>query len=220
MIQPHPSAPDGTVITLSSYSPTTFCSVGRESSTILCRNSAPLVAFAYGLLQRDIPCIILGRDIGKALTDLVKKMRAVGLADLRDKLGVWVARESSKAESEGRDPERITDQYACLMFFIRNLDEMSQTIESLVAKIDLMFTDEATASGRIILSTVHKAKGLEYDTVFILDRHLIPSKYAKRPEQQRQERNLMYVAITRARLHLRYITSDCWKASTLKEETL
>lgn len=204
----------GSVLTFPSYDATTFAS---RDSVILCRNSAPCVTFAYGLLQRDIPCIILGRDIGKALTDLVKKMRAVNLEDLREKLGAWNVREADRAEAEGRDPERITDQYMCLMFFIRNLDEDSRTIDSLVAKIDLMFTDTATTSGRIVLSTIHKAKGLEYDTVFILDRHLIPSKYAKRPEQVRQERNLMYVAITRAKLDLRYITSDCWKPTTQHE---
>lgn len=207
MIQPHPDAPVGSVLTLPVYDTSTFSS---PSSAILCRNAAPCVSFAYGLLQRDIPCIILGRDIGKALADLVKKMRAVGLNDLQDKLRVWVEREAARAETENRDPERVYDAHNCLMFFIRNLDEDSQSIASLLAKIDLMFTDSASA-GRIVLSTIHKAKGLEYDTVFILDRHLIPSKYAKREEQKRQEKNLMYVAITRAKLHLRYITSDCWK---------
>jgi DNA helicase-2/ATP-dependent DNA helicase PcrA len=209
MITSHPTSPDGLVATLGTYTPRTF---QRPSPcAILCRNTAPLVAFAYGLLKQDIPCTILGRDIGAQLAAVVKKQRATSLEDLREKLGVWSAREAARAEAEGRSPERIADQYSCLMFFIRSLDEDSRSIASLLAKIDLMFTDTATARDRVVLSTVHKAKGLEYHTVFILDRSkYMPSRYAKLPWQQEQEKNLIYVAITRAQHTLYYITSDCW----------
>jgi superfamily I DNA/RNA helicase len=209
MITSHPSSADGLSATLSTYTASTF--QRPEPCAILCRNTAPLVAFAYGLLKQDIPCTILGRDIGAQLAAVVKKQRATSLEDLREKLGVWSAREAARAEAEGRSPERIADQYSCLMFFIRSLDEDSRSIASLLAKIDLMFTDTATARDRVVLSTVHKAKGLEYHTVFILDRgKYMPSRYAKLPWQQEQEKNLIYVAITRAQHTLYYITSDCW----------
>lgn len=211
MIQSHPDAPQGSVTTLPTYVARDFVA----GSAILCRVTAPLVAFAYGLLQRDVPCKILGRDIGAQLAGVVKKMRATSLEDLREKLGMWATREASKAESEGRNPERINDQYDCLMFFIHSLDEDSRTVDSLLAKIALMFTEEGSNAGRVTLSTVHKAKGLEYDTIYILDKSkYMPSRYAKQPWQQVQERNLIYVAVTRARLHLIYINSDCWKTET------
>jgi DNA helicase-2/ATP-dependent DNA helicase PcrA len=77
-----------------------------------------------------------------------------------------------------------------------------------------MFTDESNGASlsRVTLSTVHKAKGLEFPTVFILDfDKYMPSKYAKRPWQIVQETNLIYVAITRAMERLVYINSDSWK---------
>lgn len=208
MITSHPNAPEGLVQTLDTYTPSVF----TTPSIILCRNTAPLVGMAYSLLQRDIPCTVLGRDIGTQLITVVRKMRATSLEDLRLKLDVWCERETSYAEGVGKSPERVQDQFSCLVFFIRSLDEDSQTVPDLIARIELLFSDDAGAQSRkVILSTIHKAKGLEYPTVFILDRNLCPSRYARLPWQKEQEKNLMFVAITRSMDKLFYISSDCWK---------
>jgi hypothetical protein len=50
-IEPHPDAKDGLVQSLPSYDTATF----TPGSVILCRLNAPLVAFAYALIQRDVP---------------------------------------------------------------------------------------------------------------------------------------------------------------------
>lgn len=208
-IQPHPDAPEGLVSTLLQYEEQTF----HPGSLILCRNTAPLVAFAYQLLLRDVPCKILGRDIGAQLSSLVKKMRPINLDDLESKLDTWCARESAKAIAELRDPERINDQYECVIFFINSLDEASRTVDSLLAKIELMFTDDRNGESyrRVTLSTIHKAKGLEFPTVFLLNRDLLPSRFAKQEWQVRQEYNLLYVAVTRSKDKFYYIKSDNWK---------
>jgi DNA helicase-2/ATP-dependent DNA helicase PcrA len=209
-ILPHPDAPEGEVRTLSRYVPSDF----TAGSLILCRNTAPLVAFAYGLLRRDIPCKILGRDIGAQLSSLVKKMRPINLQDLEEKLKVWRDREVEKCLRDDISPDRIYDQYECLCFFISSLDEDSRSVDSLLAKIELMFTDDTngSSSSRVTLSTVHKAKGLEFPTVFLLDKEkYMPSRFAKQPWQIRQEYNLLYVAVTRAMEKLIYISSDSWK---------
>ena len=70
--------------------------------------------------------------------------------------------------------------------------------------------DASADQGVVEVMTIHKSKGLEWDTVFILDPQLMPSKWAKLPWQQQQEKNLQYVAVTRAKLHLKYITSNSW----------
>ena len=67
-------------------------------------------------------------------------------------------------------------------------------------KIKTIFTDEIQG---IVLSTVHKIKGLEADRVFIIRPDLLPMQTAK-PWQYAQEKNLEYVAITRSRLELIY----------------
>lgn len=209
MILPSPTAPLGSVRHLSSYTPSLF----PLGSAILCRNTAPLVSFAYALLHRDVPCRILGRDIGTQLSTIVKKMYATDLSDLLSRLYIWHARETEIALSSNRSPERVDDQYQCLVFFIDSLDENSRRVSDLLAKIDLMFTDDQQGTeSRITLSTIHKAKGQEFPTVFLLDKEkYMPSKYATQPWQRVQEKNLLYVAITRAQENLFYIQSGCWK---------
>lgn len=203
MIQSHPDAPEGVVKRLGTYKATDF----PARSAVLCRNTAPLIGLAYSLLKRDVPARILGRDIGASLSNVVKKMRAgESLPLLVEKLRLWKDSELTAALSKGRDPERIEDQHACLTMFISNLDQDSQTVSDLLAKIDLMFEDKELP-GRITLCTIHRAKGLEWPTVFILDPSLMPSKFATRPWQLIQERNLHYVAVTRAQDSLIYINS-------------
>ncbi len=209
MFEAHPSNPEGEVKRLGSYAASDF----PVGSAILCRNTAPVVAFAYALLQRDVPCKILGRDIGAQLTALVKKLRPINLDDFFRKLEIWRAREVARAVAEDRSPERIEDQAQCLRFFADGLDEDSRSVDSLLAKIDRMFTDAANGESarRVTLSTIHKAKGLEFPTVFLLDWELLPSRYAKQDWQRLQEKNLQYVAITRAMETLVYVSSGCWK---------
>ena len=65
--------------------------------------------------------------------------------------------------------------------------------------------DENDGEGRITLSTVHSAKGLEWNAVLIIDlvEDRFPSRHAlARPEDFEEERRLMYVACTRARQNL------------------
>ena len=60
-------------------------------------------------------------------------------------------------------------------------------------------TPDGTRPRNLTLSTVHKAKGREWDRVYLLGRNkFMPSKWARQEWQYQQELNLMYVAVTRA----------------------
>lgn len=62
--------------------------------------------------------------------------------------------------------------------------------------------DEQTDA--VMLSTMHGAKGLEYDTVFIMDvvEDFMPYKKAVKSSDIAEERRMLYVAMTRAQNHL------------------
>ena len=65
--------------------------------------------------------------------------------------------------------------------------------------------DEFDEAGRVVRSTIHSSKGLEWDAVILLDlvEDRFPSRHALvRPEDFEEERRLMYVACTRARENL------------------
>ena len=82
-------------------------------------------------------------------------------------------------------------------------------VEALKTLISNIFSDDIKG---IMLSTIHKAKGLENDRIMFLCPELIPSKYATTDWMFEQEMNLKYVAITRAKKDLIYISGETFKS--------
>ncbi|MDR3202285.1 MAG: ATP-dependent DNA helicase UvrD2, partial [Bifidobacteriaceae bacterium] len=79
------------------------------------------------------------------------------------------------------------------------------TLEALVAAIaEREAFDHAPSAAGVTLASLHAAKGLEWDTVFLagLSDGLVPISLAEGPEQIEEERRLLYVGITRARERL------------------
>lgn len=88
----------------------------------------------------------------------------------------------------------LEDKVNALLF----LAKLSSNIDDLKSKINTIFTDNVKG---VVLSTIHKAKGLEADRVFIIRPDLIPLPNT-RGWQLNQEKNLEYVAYTRAKKEL------------------
>jgi superfamily I DNA/RNA helicase len=79
--------------------------------------------------------------------------------------------------------------------------EGKDQLEDLYAVIDDLFADGVT--GMLVLSTIHKSKGREWERVYWLNRAgTCPSKWATQAWQRNQEDNLCYVAATRAKAEL------------------
>lgn len=203
-IEPFEGSPEGLVETPACWDMRAF----RSQDAILCRLNAPLVTLAFTLIRNKVPCRIAGRDIASGLTSLVKRMKALSITDLTDKLKRYYAREVVKANGDAGKLSRVQDRLDTIHVFIDELG-MDDTVDTLIGSIEGMFSDMAGGSGLLTLSTVHKAKGLEWDTVYILDADkFMPLPWAKDGWQRDQEYNLCYVAATRAKRTLRYITSE------------
>jgi DNA helicase-2/ATP-dependent DNA helicase PcrA len=84
------------------------------------------------------------------------------------------------------------------------------TLDAVLAEIDRRRASETTAStDGVNLLTYHRAKGLEWDAVYLpsLDEGTLPIRQAKEDEEVAEERRLLYVGITRAR---RFLTLSSW----------
>jgi len=189
-----PTAIEGSVDTLTL--PEALKVLGPHDA-ILCRQTRPLISLAFTLIAAGTGCAILGRDIAKGLVDLIKKRKASGIDALTSKLEAFRDREVARFLAKGEEgkAESITDRVGCVLTVIEHLAEDERTVPKLVLKLESMFTD---TNGVLLLSTVHKAKGREWDNVAILEPELMPSKWARQDWQYQQELNLMYVAWTRA----------------------
>ena len=81
------------------------------------------------------------------------------------------------------------------------------TTDELIAKIHIIFTGEK--ENAIQMSTIHKAKGLEAENVYILAPSLLFNpQFAKTKWEIESEKNLAYVAITRASYSLNFIKEE------------
>lgn len=178
-----------------------------DNDAILSRTTAPIISLAYKLIGRGVGARVLGREIGQGLITLIKKMKARDLNHLQTKLEGYLSRETEKYLAKKREDmaQGVEDKVQSIYAAIDALDEESQSIDGLIRRIEYIF--DPSRKG-VTLSTVHKAKGQEWNRVFILDRQNMPSKWARQEWQMNQETNLIYVAYTRAKVELFFITSD------------
>lgn len=170
---------------------------------VLCRNNKPLVALAFELLRAGKGCHVEGRDIGKSLESLVTKWRGVVTTrELTIRLEDYRAREMAKyvERDAGYQVEALNDRIETLYIIMEGCD----TVDQVRRRIGELFQDSSgNGSGTIMLSTIHKAKGREWQRVFVLGwGEYMPSKYARQPWQKEAERCLQYVAVTRTRRDL------------------
>jgi superfamily I DNA/RNA helicase len=164
---------------------------------------------AFSLIRKGIACRIEGKDIGAGLVALAQKWKVQDLNKLSERLVSFRNREVSKLLEKGQETkaEQVEDKVDTLLVLLARCKEQNKhNVFDLVSLIKSMFSDsddKFTNKNLVTLSSVHKSKGLEWNRVFLLGREqFMPSKYAKKQWQKDQERNLIYVAVTRAMTEL------------------
>lgn len=193
---------------------------------VLSRTNAPLVSVALGLIREGKRTIIAGRGFGEGLVKLVEQLAtgpaASSLPKFLAKLTQWVEREVLRATEAKADGK--VDQVYDKAETIEALAEGATGVNELKVRINKMFGESEDMGNEIVCSSVHKAKGLEARRVWVLQETLMPSvicKHCKRrplkcscgsggyeadPAAVLEEQNIAYVAVTRAREELVYVT--------------
>jgi DNA helicase-2/ATP-dependent DNA helicase PcrA len=104
----------------------------------------------------------------------------------------------------------VRDRWESLAALVRLAEDFVRarpqaTLADLVTELDeRAAAQHAPTVQGVTLASLHSAKGLEWDAVFLvgLTEGMMPITYAKTDEQVEEERRLLYVGVTRARLHL------------------
>jgi DNA helicase-2/ATP-dependent DNA helicase PcrA len=185
---------------------------------VLFRTNAQSEAFEAALADRDIPYLVRGGErffSRKEVRDAVLLMRGAARSDdgskplpevVRDVLlgAGWTRQapssggatrerwESLAALAALSDDLAVASPEARLPEFVRELDERAAA-------------QHAPAVQGVTLASLHSAKGLEWDVVFLAgcsDGYL-PIAMASTPDAIEEERRLAYVGVTRARRELR-----------------
>lgn len=192
---------------------------------VLSRKNAPLVSIALGLIKRGRRAKIEGRDIGAGLRSIVNKTATgparTSIPKWLERLVAWRDREVTRAIAQKLDSrvEAVNDQYDTLIA----LSEGCAGIPEVLARLETLFANDAhDVPSQIVCSSVHRSKGLESDRVFVLQATLnppvacegcrrrpktckCPGGYKADPLAQREESNIEYVAITRAKHELVWV---------------
>lgn len=192
----------------------------KDPDLVLCRVKAPLVQMCLQAIRSGKAAIVRGRDIGRNIIDLLEEIPKVPFDELGtaieeytdNKINKYVGKKDAEkniAELSDRSDTLLAllDGYLYTLkaAYLADLDEFKEFIAK-------QFADDETADEvakdrvkSIIFSTIHKAKGLEYDRVFILEPRLLPHPAAKAGWNMEQEYNILYVAVTRAKKSLFFV---------------
>lgn len=195
-------APEGEV--LSATRTQMLSDVQPGTDAIISRTNAPLIIACLALLRRGRRAYIRGRDVGQELKSLIQRSRKRTISDLLVWLGRWREREVERLEDAGKNGnmvDRVNDTHDT----VRALTDDLETVEELIERIDALFEegDAGEDDDRILLTSTHRGKGLEWDRVWMLrDTYLrswIDRITGEQTEPGREEENLYYVAVTRAK---------------------
>lgn len=196
-LEARPNAPEGTVTELFEDK---LAGVVKPGDMVICRTNAPLISHAFDVIRRGEKAVVRGRDIGASLVSLVERFHAESLDELHSRLNEYHHREYSRLIERGKElaAESVTDRVEV----IRAVSEDCLTVYELLRKLESLFSDERVG---VVFSSVHRAKGLEAERVFILHPELMPHPKAKQDWERVQEMNCLYVAETRSKSELYFV---------------
>ena len=165
----------------------------------LSRFNKVIIPVCFRLIKSGKKATIQGRDFGTMLKNMVRDFKATTIEEFYAQIDRWQERQLKFAKSESAT-DAVNDRYECMKFFADNSD----TVEDIVKRIDAIFSDEQGEGYK--LSTCHKAKGLEFKNVFILDSsNFMKTHPTMKAWEIQQLRNLYYVAMTRAKKQLSFV---------------
>jgi ATP-dependent DNA helicase UvrD/PcrA len=185
-------------------------------TTVLYRTNAQSAPLEAALRAARIPYRVRGAArfldrpaVAAALNELRRAAAAAPGLPLKAHLAgllEW-AEEAGGGEEATRDRREHVDALVRLGHEYVTVDDGEATAAGFITYLLTVLAEEdPTGADAVDLLTFHKAKGLEWPTVFVtgLERGLVPIAYAETPAALAEERRLLYVALTRAEreLHL------------------
>lgn len=158
------------------------------------------MGYCLNLIKNNKPARIEGKDIGRTLIQIVKSLKARTVPEFMQKIEAWRYKMTMRASGQNAQfkVDLINDQADTL----KAVAEFAKGVSEIESKLYNLFQDsnDEGVKPAIVLSTVHKAKGLEWNNVYMLtDTFKTPANRQLTTEQQQEESNIYYVAVTRAK---------------------
>ncbi|MGH3261248.1 MAG: ATP-dependent helicase, partial [Trebonia sp.] len=191
---------------------------------VLLRINAHMERFERALSDANVPYVVRGAErfydrpeVRQALVLLRGAARAVGAGtDASGLPGELPAAVRHVLASAGLSPKppatrgAVRERWESLTAIAGLADDLvaarpTATLAEFAAELaERSETGQAPVAAAVTLATMHAAKGLEWDAVLLpgLTEGIMPIVHARTAEAVEEERRLLYVAVTRARVHL------------------
>lgn len=199
----------------------------KPGNMIISRTKENLIDMLFVLLDKEIKCYIHQDNVEEIIEDLKRiftreeRTKKYDIFDIDHSIEVIMRRikkqirgkynnyrfltQDVKEEHITLEIERMQSRVDYIFMCLKKWNNCS-TITDVLVQIKQIISDKADDA--IKLSTVHRAKGLENDVVFLLAANKLPLRWEHmQPWQAIQEDNLTYVAYTRAKEKL-YLVND------------
>ena len=218
-IEPRVNAPAGSIRTIQE---TQLKQQLKTGDMVLSRKTAPLVQLCIRLIADGLRATVKGRDIGDSLKrelEAIAKLPHFQFSEFGKFLDEYAKLKAQKYQGQQNCEqmlESLTDKLDALESI--HLAQMQATsVSELAAYIDNLFADNGNSP--ITLATAHRSKGLEGERIFLLQPEDLPLTWkGQRDWQLKQEHNLLYVALTRAKVELILVGEPEWlPAATVNE---
>lgn len=182
----------------------------QPGDLVLCRQNAPLVSACFRLIRQNVQARLKGRDVADMLIDTLHDIVefAPDMSVFPASAQKWASDKIARLQAidpdiDDEDPriQAVYDTRACLVEFWDN--EAPTSFAEFKASIESLFADVEEA---VWLSTIHRAKGLEADTVAILNPDKIRISHPRMLDwQHEQERCAEFVALSRSKDTLLFV---------------
>ena len=182
--------------------------VPYEEIAVLSRTNARLADFEEPFHNAEIPfqgAALLSREAARQLLKRLRQLSAtpVVAAAVRGYAqdSGWVARPPEKLGE--REMVRQAD-LGRLVKLAADFDDGARTTRDFIADLEDRFGSTGADRQGVHLLTLHGAKGLEFEAVFLprVEERELPIRQAKKTHEISEERRLLYVGMTRAKRHL------------------
>ena len=220
-IEPRQDAPEGIIATIKEEDLWQYNGLDRvakesalrDGDLVLCRKTSPLVSLCIKLISRGIAATVKGRAIGKTLKKELEEIKKLRFPFERFGEAITAYRQIKSQKYRGLDNEeqrleQLKDKLAAIEAIYQSQPQ-ARDVSDLADYIDGLFSDDGRSP--ITLSTVHRAKGLEGDRIFIINPEDMPMNWRHiQPWERQQENNLLYVALTRSTSQLYIVGQPSW----------
>ena len=216
-ILPRPNANEGNVIKITEGRIHNYV---KPDDFIIGRRNRDLIDIALKLIKKNFKIYLTDKEIVTTIVKFVKSLKKKTVSEVTTFCDDFIKAQAKITDkSEIAKNAEMLEKVRTVKILLDSYTSSSQAVNNFINHIQTIInTEDPTNCIRIM--SIHKSKGLEADNVFVLHEGKPFVNLARSRDMLQQEKNLSYVALTRAKenLYLVECSEDCGNDEKITKE--